>query len=569
MENNYDHLTICIGYKNVFGNDLTQEELIAIISKYPLSLWLDLFAKIEGFLLVKRDDIPDIQEYLAQAFFLPEILSKIKSQATDPVVYFTLGQLNLLRKLAIAYGTSGTETHLRIADICNVLLGAQDYHNNYDELPNGTQDFDAFCKFIIRNGYLNNPVNFSTLFSRAYQMNILQAKNVTFRTDKSFDDFFIENMGMPVAEATALNFALSSPFLQSKELLMGQTTIFDPVDFFSKIDIYKEKIDSLVESFSIDLAEAKLQIIEELKPENLGDMPIGYDVSIFRKKPLIRLPDGKLVCGNLDCFFQKATQNLVWMPKARVTGLSKQEDTALAKDLTSYRGQLFESYMRSLFKEMESKNAKMSFTYIPAEDTADNEEVGDSILIQDDKLILVEAKSRQFNEAFKNSGDWINDGQFIKELIEKSTEQIDKAVKKIRSGQVAKFPVDPAQIKKVYPVVVIYEAFPVGFKMQRLIRQKVKELGHLTDPIFAPLEIIYVGDLEYIMNGYDTFTFAELLEQKHSGDPHASETSFHNFSTFYLHSNGVISNGWEREQSDKFSEEVTRPNLKFKDIPNE
>ena len=405
MENNYDHLTICIGYKNVFRSELSQKDLIAIISKYPLSLWLDVFAKMEGFLLVKRDDVPDPQEYLAQAFFLPETLAKIKAENKDSVVYFSLGQLNLLRKLVIAYGTDGTETELRIADIMCVLLGAQDLHSVYDELPNGSEDFDAFCKFVIRNGYLNNPVNFSTLFSRTYQMNIVQGRSVQFRTNKNFDEFFLENMKMPVAEAIALNFALATPFLQSKESLMGQTTIFDPADFFSKLELSQEKIESLVESFSIDLAEAKTQILEELKPENLGDTPIGYDVSIFRRKPLIRLNDGKLVCGNLDCFFQKATQNLVWMPKARVTGLSSKEDNALAKDLTSYRGQLFENYMRYLFGIMESKNDKMSFTYIPAEDTDDNEEVGDSILIQDDKLILVEAKSRQFNEAFKNSGD--------------------------------------------------------------------------------------------------------------------------------------------------------------------
>ena len=72
MENNYDHLTISLGYKNVFGTELTQKDLITIISKYPLSSWLDVFAKMEGFLLVTRDDVPDPQEYLAQTFFLPK-----------------------------------------------------------------------------------------------------------------------------------------------------------------------------------------------------------------------------------------------------------------------------------------------------------------------------------------------------------------------------------------------------------------------------------------------------------------------------------------------------------------
>jgi hypothetical protein len=524
---------------------------------------------MEGFLVVKRDDVPDPQEYLAQIFLIPEILARIKAQNKDKetIVYFSLGQLNLLRKLAIAYGTDGKETELTIADITTVLLAAQDFHSSYDDLSNETNNFDAFCKFIVRNGYLNNPANFTSLFSRSYQMNIEGAKDVLFRKEKSFDDFFLENMKMPVGEAIALNFALSNPFLQEKKTLIERTTIYHPVEFFSQLILSQEKIDSLVESYAIDLPQLKKEILEEFETEKAGGTPIGYDLSIFRKTPLIRLNDGKLVLGNLDCFFQKATQNLVWMPKTKVRGLSKDEDTKLAKDLASYRGKLFENYLRYLFGVMESKNNKISFIYIPAEGAID--EVGDGILIQGDKMVLVEAKSRQFNEAFKNSGDWVNDGQFIKELIEKSTKQIDNAVKKIMAGEVSKFPVDPKQIKKVYPIVVVYEPFPVSFKMQRLIRQKVRELGHLVDPIFAPLEIVYVGDLESTMNAADDVTLIDLLEQKHSGDPHASETSLHNFATLYLNSIGVLSNGWEKEQSDKFSKQIARPNLKFKNTPNE
>jgi Helix-turn-helix domain len=217
MENAYDHISVCVGYKDVFGNEIPQEELIRIISKYPLSLWLDLFAKIEGFLLVKRPDIPDVQAYLSQAFFTSDILSKIKAQNAEPVMCFSFGQLNLLRKLAIAYGTDGKETELLISDITIVLLAAQDFHNDYDELIGGAEDFESFCKFVIRNGYLNNPTNFSTSFSRGYQMNMIQATEVVFRADKSFNDFFFENTKMTVGEAMALNFALSNPFLQSKE----------------------------------------------------------------------------------------------------------------------------------------------------------------------------------------------------------------------------------------------------------------------------------------------------------------------------------------------------------------
>lgn len=97
-------------------------------------------------------------------------------------------------------------------------------------------------------------------------------------------------------------------------------------------------------------------------------------------------------------------------------------------------------------------------------------------------------------------------------------------------------------------------------KMQRFIRQKVREAGHLTDSIFAPLEVVTMDDIEHSIDAVDTTSMIDLLEQKNStDDPHASEANFHNFLAHYLLNNITISNGWQAEQVNKTWEELFHP----------
>jgi hypothetical protein len=101
-------------------------------------------------------------------------------------------------------------------------------------------------------------------------------------------------------------------------------------------------------------------------------------------------------------------------------------------------------------------------------------------------------------------------------------------------------------------------------KMQRFIREKVKEYGFLQDAVFAPLEIIDINDIELSMDCVNTVTPIELIEKKQSQDLHSSETNFHNFLSNHLGKSKINSNGWQKTQFDKLCEEVFRKKLKFK-----
>lgn len=566
INNSYDPMMMVIGYEHLFNKELSLEEIISIISKYPAYFWLDIFAKIESLLLTPRPKDFNAQACLAMTFFPPSAISRIQRKGKSKEAYFSLGQINLLRKLAIVYGGSGNNVEIPKIDLSKVLLTATDIHSEYDNtaIKKDEDKLEAFAKFITRNGYLNINIDFLALFARTDGMYIEQAKKLPLYNETTFAEFFIQHVGITVDEAIALSLAMVTPLFQEVDVVLGQTTIINPENYFDQAVINPKKVEAIIKSLTIDFSELKQEISKELENLDPSADPVGYSLKVFRKAPLVRLENGHLACVSLPCLIQKATQNAIWM---LLDYVPKEQRQKTLNDLTDYRGRLFEEYIKEICRVFESQNKKISFHYIPPEANATKQEVCDSILIQDGKLVIFEAKSRQFNESFKATGDWNEDKLFIEELILKAAGQIDIAAKKIKDGQIS-FPLKPEDIKKIYPVIVTYEPVPMHAKMQRFVRQKVQEAGLLTDSIFAPLEIITIDDLERMRDSTNTSTIVELLEAKNSGDPHSSETSFHNFFAKFLSENEILSSGWNAQKSEEMWKQI-RKTLKFKEEPLE
>lgn len=566
MKNVYDHILIAVGYNEVFKSQANLEEIKKILATYPAAQWLDLLAKIEAILLLEKPDVVDPHGYLANKFFHQEILQKVSQKKDRETTLFSLGQLNVLRKLAILHcGVISTkeEIPMQLTDITRVLLAGQDFHNAYDVRVGLTDDLENFAQYIIRNGYLNVHLNPSNLFVRAHEMFVVLANSIAYTKDKSFAEFFQENVGINIEEAMSLSFALANPFFQTSDTLLGtasKTTILDPKTFFQELTLDASTAEAIVENLTVDFEEVKSELQKEISGKKFDEIPVGYNLDIFKKKPLIRLNNGKLACTNVVSLLEKTTQNLIWIPKSRLKGISKDGMKTLVNDLTSFRGKVFEEYVKFLCRGMANVSSKLKFLYIPPEATDDHEEVGDSVLMQGKRIVILEAKSRQFNEGFKYSGLWEQDKQFIEEFIKKAAKQIETAAKKIQSGTVVGL---PKKIRRIYPVILTYEPIPMHAKMQKFIRQKVEEFGLLTDDIFAPLEIIQAGNLEKIMDCANTYTIIELLEKKHGDCADSCETDLHNFLSIFLWTHKITCNGWQKAQFDRV-DEMFRKKLIFK-----
>jgi hypothetical protein len=342
--------------------------------------------------------------FLVESFFCKSALERTKRKKHTDCYYFSIGQINVLRKLVIVYATDNGNNVIDKTDLTKVLLGAQDIHNSYDESEAIPENFENYCKFAIRSGYLNYYPDLTSLLYRSKKMYVDIAKDEPYKNETSFEIFFNEAVGISPLESIFLCSALFNPFLQDVTLIRDQTVIL-PNDYFKQTNIDNKIINSLIDKLSISVDLAKEHILEEVTNKNLKEIPLGYNLDLFRKSPMLKLYDGRLVCLSFVSLLEKTTKNLPWM-------LNLGENKCV-NNLTRYRGLIFDRYIQWLCSEMSLLNKNLHSVYIPAKDTKRHEEIGDSILIQDDKIVIIEAKSRQFKEEFKATGDWGLDSRFI------------------------------------------------------------------------------------------------------------------------------------------------------------
>jgi hypothetical protein len=237
MENPYDPIVVAIGLERLTGKALNRADTAKILEKYPASQWLDLFAKVEGLLQISKLDIINPRNPLNLLFFGDRVIDYIERKKDGGAVVFSLGQLNVLRKLAILHcpqNCAVQEIPMQMEDIATVLLAGQDFQNAYDEKIGLKGDLDNFAQFIVRNGYLNINCDAPNLFTRAHHIFVDAAQNIHYEKAKSFADFFKETLGMDLEEYMSLSFALANPFFWDFDNLLGskaQTTIIDPEEW--------------------------------------------------------------------------------------------------------------------------------------------------------------------------------------------------------------------------------------------------------------------------------------------------------------------------------------------------
>lgn len=539
MENKYDSIKTLTGYSNIFKTEKTLNDLIAIIRKYRCSAWLDVIAKIEAIIFLRNDQSEVFFNYLFQKEML-ELLQVNSSDISSEI--FSLPQLNLLRKLAIVYGLKDPDTddHIQRIDIAFALLIATDINSKYDDLSSSEKDINTYWNMVVRNGYSHKSEDGTDMLTRARCMYLDYGTGVPFRTFDSFGNFLNSTISLPLGQLLVLGYSLSLHHFEKDWFY--RTSIIDRTDYYKNIIIDDGLVNSLFSSTVLDLAEVKKEIQKEIATNPLG---IGYDFGLFTKHPLIDLGNNKIVTTSIVKLYEKFTQNLCWFP-LKLMALGTKDRDNFIKDMGSYRGILFEKYIRMHLSEHIANNTKISQVYIDADHAKDHEELCDSILVQEESIAVIEMKSKQPKELFRTTGSWSTASDFLEE-IKKAATQIEIASNKILSGMYADT-IPAATVKIIYPIIVLFDPLPTHGKLIRFIRDKLREENILTASIFAPLEILIVSDIETVSSILNKITIIDLLEIKKENDIHSSESSFGNFFANYAIENVLLHNGRARER---------------------
>lgn len=497
-------IIIKVGHENLFGREVSEQQIVQTLAKYPLHQVLELLSKIDILLHVTSqgfDRFGSMQGFLCSNILTGSVLTRTTKKFPNQLcAFFSRGQLNYLKKLALLNcefndNQENIWKDLKKREISEVFLGANDITNDDMNLPEDPSEEDMLS-FFIRTHFLDQDSNHKSKLIRAYLMFCKFSAPIGGYSD--LDTLFLDKIGLKPIEILSICFVLICPFLGNKETLAGKPVILEPSEFFKTVPIPFDNITKVLELIGIDLEELKGKF-------DIKKTLSGFDLEVFTKKPLLKLSKDdrtKYLCLDSIALIDKFTIGMNWLIG---------NENELSRSLTSYRGNRFEEYVRHLLKRYcNIRKGNLEFLYIH-DFGKNNEELGDAIILdRKNKTVLVfEAKSRQYPDAVKTRGDL----DVLTGDLNVAAKQLNEAIEKLKNGGLKEKGIDPSGLR-FYPLITFYDTIPSDEGLQRYFRRKFKQNHFFEQDDVAQPEIIGISSIE---GAYQlTADLPDILIKKHS-----------------------------------------------------
>jgi hypothetical protein len=257
------------------------------------------------------------------------------------------------------------------------------------------------------------------------------------------------------------------------------------------------------------------------------------DASPIQRKPMLCTAPGKYVCLDAAFLLEKAGKAFFWV--CRELPSVKDGDALLR-----FSGAVFEAYFTWVWQKQYQAEGEL----LSQPEFARGGEIADFVLVEGSNLILFECKASTVTNAAKFSfdpkalGDEIN-RKFVEDKKEKKTRakgvgQLARSVGKVTGDFRTELPFDLRAIQRIYCVLVtldpiIEEPNVRGHLVDEFKRREPR--GQIRESI-APLMVLHISDIEWMLTFTNRAGFAELLKDR-PAEKHFSGSLMDNRGTTY------------------------------------
>jgi hypothetical protein len=220
------------------------------------------------------------------------------------------------------------------------------------------------------------------------------------------------------------------------------------------------------------------------------------------------------------------------------TILAGQPDRKQGDLFLTFFGYVFESYVHRLLSRIYPPASTLIQRYLwDVRHPNTNAQIADGIIVYDDSVVLIEAKASLFPVAVLASGDPAVIDEKLEAIVFHAALQLNTLIGHIRARKLTHLGLDPARIRRYYPLVVSLQFIPLEPLLNAYILDTIEKQGCFRDPIdptradsqVAPLQIAPVADLEMLETALAAGkSLVEILARKTSNYPLSCET-FRNF----------------------------------------
>jgi hypothetical protein len=515
-----------IGYEDVFEAPASLDSIKNILSSLPLRVVLEIVTRIGAFLLWKRFDLHNTQDFLVQRVFSPEDIKKVNryinaNPQIRPALIFSIQQLRLLAKCALWYSADVPSSDFSWSpEVCRSFSMAFLMVNDLigKSSPAEPVDDQYFCGLAIRSTYANDTDVFPYALARYWDLFIdYPSTRSTRSAPLNLEQKFKDITGVGLLDYLSVGLALTVSLISVDENTFDSRRVtVNPRTHFMNSKLGAETI-----SLVCDLTSMRVEEAKRLAGEYHSCAPFDHDCLFAQRLPMVRLSDGVLVPFSADTMIEKITGGLYWI---FMNGLNSKDK----KHFMGYLGCLFEDYIfeRILFPRC-GRDLCVRGKYRKGKE---EKEATDIIVLDPPHIFFIECKTARLRYETKSTGNMLSFEEDLQDGYLKALRQLDHAVKIFRRGDIDQLIGIPQEtFSRVWPVVLFLDRYPQDPFLTNYYSKKKNEVGVLQRPDVALPCLMSVDDLELcevlMQSGK---TFRSLIRERMQNSEHL-QSPFRNF----------------------------------------
>jgi hypothetical protein len=337
----------------------------------------------------------------------------------------------------------------------------------------GGQFSEALASALLRNAFFNYRDEFIYMLGRFWDLFLELPSQLSDSPNYvDVENAFVEATGATLREFFAVGFALAGHFMQASGLAGEQ-------------DVRKFVIDPNVYFSTTSLADTTVSCTRELH----------FSFVTMRQSPLLRFQNGACIPLSLRFLHERSTIGVYWLIHDNLPAQSR-------STFRTFFGELFEEYVKRTFARVFPSAPHLAKRVVLARQygaAAQRKEASDVIVLYAHAALFVEVKAARLR--MEDSGIKGDVGAFRQDLQSKvigAARQIDSVVRDFLSGQLCLEGLPASDMRRAYSIVLTFGHVPQTPPVWREIQNALDNNGLLQGPLFAPLQLINIEELELL-----------------------------------------------------------------------
>ena len=516
------------------GRPATLAEIAATLRRIGVYEALQALSRI-GLLLENHDwSNRELQIALVRGL-IPEEYSHSAAQilSTEPYRFvFFEQQILSLMQLAVLYcpetGDTPLEGNRTLFDqfVVKCVLGITDIlESTYlrsarrQSTAGVGEVSEPLASALLRNAFFNYRDQFTHMLARFWDLYLELPRQLT--ESRNYVDVqagSAEATGVSLREYLAIGFGIAGQFMQASAKVGERDVhkfVIDPEAYFSTTSVGGATLERCLLHLSSDLASYRRSLRAELRRTK----ELHFSYITMRQAPLLRFPNGACIPLSLRFLHERVTVGVYWLihdhlpPESRST-------------FQTFFGELFQRYVEQIFSRAFPSAPHLANRVQFAKrygSRTHRKDTSDVIVLYGQSALFIEVKAARLR--MEDSGIRGDVGAFQEDLETKvigAARQIDSVVRDFLSGAFRLDGFEASDMRRAYPIVLTFGYIPQTPPVWHEIQRMLDDNGLLQAPVFAPLQLINVEELEllewYLAAGGEE-SLLGILEGK-SSDPY-------------------------------------------------